>query len=73
MLKIIAKISMGLFLAATPFLIYGFGGETLRVLAAVSVKDSRIGVQCNSFVVRNYCTGLKRLVKIYYGHITNRR
>jgi hypothetical protein len=41
MLKIIARISLALFLAATPFLIYGFGGETLRVLSQVSPKDAR--------------------------------
>jgi hypothetical protein len=41
MLKIIAKISMTLFLIAVPFLFYGFGGETLRTLAKISLKDPR--------------------------------
>ena len=41
MLKIIAKISMILFLCAVPFLFYGFGGEVLRILAKISLKDSR--------------------------------
>jgi hypothetical protein len=41
MLKIFAKISMILFLIAVPFLFYGFGGETLRIIAKISLKDSR--------------------------------
>ena len=41
MLKIISKLAMILFLCAVPFLLYGFGGETLRILAKFSFKDSR--------------------------------
>jgi len=41
MLKIFAKISMTLFLVAVPFLFYGFGGEALRTLAKISLRDSR--------------------------------
>jgi len=41
MLKIITKILMILFLIAGPFLLYGFGGETMRVVAGISLKDSR--------------------------------
>lgn len=41
MLKIVAKISLILFLAASPFLFYGFGGETLRIISKVSLADSR--------------------------------
>ncbi len=41
MLKIIAKISMILFLITVPFLFYGFGGEVLRTIAKISLKDSR--------------------------------
>lgn len=41
MLKIIAKISLFLFLCALPFLFYGFGSETLRVVSQVSIRDSR--------------------------------
>ena len=41
MLKIIAKISMILFLIAVPFLLYGFGAEVLRTIAKISLKDSR--------------------------------
>lgn len=40
MLPIIAKISMTLFLAAVPFLFYGFGGEFLKILAKISLRDS---------------------------------
>lgn len=32
---------MILFLVAVPFLFYGFGGETLRAVAKISLKDSR--------------------------------
>ncbi len=32
---------MILFLIAVPFLFYGFGGETLRTIAKISLKDSR--------------------------------
>ena len=42
MLKIISKLAMILFLSAVPFLFYGFGGETLRILAKFSLKDSRL-------------------------------
>jgi hypothetical protein len=41
MLRIFSKISMALFLVAVPFLFYGFGGEFLRILAKVSLSDSR--------------------------------
>jgi hypothetical protein len=41
MLKIIAKIFLILFLVAAPFLFYGFGGETLRIISKVSLNDSR--------------------------------
>ncbi len=41
MLRIVAKISMTLFLFAVPFLFYGFGGEMLRIFAKISLKDSR--------------------------------
>ncbi len=41
MLKILAKISMTLFLIAVPFLFYGFGGELLRTGAKISFADPR--------------------------------
>lgn len=41
MLKIFAKISMTLFLFSVPFLFYGFGGEFLKILGKVSLRDSR--------------------------------
>jgi hypothetical protein len=41
MLRIIAKISMTLFLCAVPFLFYGFGGEMLRIVGKISLKDAR--------------------------------
>src|SRR5687767_442950 len=41
MLKIIAKISLIIFLFATPFLFYGFGGETLKIIAKISPSNSR--------------------------------
>lgn len=41
MLKIIAKISLILFLIATPFLFYGFGGETLKIISKISLGNSR--------------------------------
>lgn len=41
MLKIICKISLILFLVAAPFLFYGFGRETLRVVAKFSLADAR--------------------------------
>lgn len=41
MLKVIAKISLILFLTATPFLVYGFGGETLKILSKISLSNSR--------------------------------
>jgi hypothetical protein len=41
MLKIIAKISLVLFLIAAPFLFYGFGKETLRIISKISLGDSR--------------------------------
>lgn len=40
-MKIFARISMTLFLLAVPFLFYGFGGELLKTLAKISLKDSR--------------------------------
>ena len=40
MLPIFAKISMTLFLVAVPFLFYGFGGEFLKILAKISLRDS---------------------------------
>ena len=41
MLKIIAKISMFLFLAAAPFLFIGFGTGAFRTISKVSFTDSR--------------------------------
>jgi hypothetical protein len=41
MLKIAAKISMIAFLLAAPFLFYGFGAETLRIVSKISLTDSR--------------------------------
>lgn len=41
MLKIISKISMILFLCASPFLFYGFGAETFRMISKNSLIDSR--------------------------------
>lgn len=41
MLKIVSKISLVLFLFAAPFLFYGFGMETLRVVSKISLSDSR--------------------------------
>jgi hypothetical protein len=41
MLKIIAQISLGLFLIAAPFLFYGFGRETLRIIFNMSTGDPR--------------------------------
>lgn len=41
MLKIIAKISLLLFLVAAPFLFYGFGGETLKVISKFSLGNLR--------------------------------
>ena len=41
MLPIFAKISMTFFLIAVPFLFYGFGGEMLRIVGKISLKDSR--------------------------------
>jgi hypothetical protein len=41
MLKIIAKISMGLFLFAAPFLFAGFGKEALKTVTDISFGDSR--------------------------------
>lgn len=41
MLKIIAKVSLILFLIATPFLFYGFGGETLKILSKISLSSTR--------------------------------
>ena len=41
MLNIINKISLVLFLAATPFLFYGFGRETFRLLSNASFTNQR--------------------------------
>ena len=41
MLKIISRIAMFLFLAAAPFLFYGFGGELLRIVSKASLTGSR--------------------------------
>jgi hypothetical protein len=41
MLKIISKISLVLFLLATPFLFYGFGKETFRIISKFSLNDAR--------------------------------
>lgn len=41
MLKFINKISLALFLAATPFLFYGFGIETLQIISKSSFTNSR--------------------------------
>jgi hypothetical protein len=41
MLSIIAKISLILFLIAVPFLFYGFGRETLEIVAQISPGNSR--------------------------------
>lgn len=41
MLKIIAKISLLLFLVVTPFLYYGFGLETAKIVSNISLRDSR--------------------------------
>jgi len=41
MLKIISKISLVLFLLAAPFLFYGFGKETFRIISKFSLNDSR--------------------------------
>jgi hypothetical protein len=40
-LKTIAKISMTVFLLATPFLFYGFGRETVEIIFSVSLKNPR--------------------------------
>jgi len=41
MLKILAQISMTLFLLGVPFLFYGFGSEFLGILPDVSLRDAR--------------------------------
>jgi len=41
MLKIISKISMVLFLVVVPFLFYGFGRETLKIFAQISLSKPR--------------------------------
>jgi hypothetical protein len=41
MLKIISKIALVLFLVAAPFLFYGFGKETLRIVSKISLSDAR--------------------------------
>ncbi|CAN5306309.1 hypothetical protein BH10ACI1_BH10ACI1_01850 [soil metagenome] len=42
MLKIISKISMIVFLCAAPFLFYGFGAETYRIISKMTLSDSRL-------------------------------
>lgn len=39
MLKIISKIALVLFLLAVPFLLYGFGGETFRIISKISLSN----------------------------------
>ena len=41
MLKIISKISLGLFLIATPFLFYGFGKELILLLSKAAFSSPR--------------------------------
>lgn len=41
MIKIINKISLALFLVVSPFLLYGFGVETLRIISKGSFNNSR--------------------------------
>jgi hypothetical protein len=41
MLNITNKIFLGLFLIAVPFLFYGFGSETFRIISKTSVSNSR--------------------------------
>ncbi len=41
MLNVINKISLGLFLIAAPFLFYGFGLQTVRILSKVSLSNPR--------------------------------
>lgn len=41
MLKVVSKISLALFLLAAPFLYYGFGAETLKTAARISLYNSR--------------------------------
>jgi hypothetical protein len=51
-LKVVSKISMLFFLVAVPFLFYGFGAETLQIIAKISLKDSRwtaFGIGASAF------------------------
>jgi hypothetical protein len=51
-LKVGSKISMLFFLVAVPFLFYGFGAETLQIIAKISLKDSRwtaFGIGASAF------------------------
>ena len=41
MLRIVSKTSMGLFLFASPFLLYGFGGRLVAAVAGASIGDRR--------------------------------
>lgn len=41
MLQILSKISLILFLLATPFLFYGFGAQTIKVLSLISFGNPR--------------------------------
>lgn len=41
MLKIVSKISLALFLVASPFLLYGFGRELVSLIGAISIGDVR--------------------------------
>jgi len=40
-LKIVARISLIIFLLAVPFLFYGFGRQTLFIISRISLADSR--------------------------------
>ena len=50
-LPIIAKILLILFLLAVPFLLYGFGGELLKIIAQISLKDLRWMVFTIGFII----------------------
>ena len=50
-LQVIAKILLILFLLAAPFLLYGFGGELLKIIAQISLKDLRWTAFTIGFVV----------------------
>ncbi len=48
MLKIINKISLALFLVATPFLFYGFGTAILKAVDAINQKFGKDTVRFGS-------------------------